>query len=90
MFMHQTTAPYSFVKLSVCACITKSMQEWGLLNDSLYTVAYKKAKVSSDRAQDCSKRFTSLADLFNQTPSQLPWEASLKSLQREVTVTFCF
>ena len=26
--------------------------------------------------QDCSKHFTSLTDLFNQTPSQLLWEAS--------------
>ena len=31
--------------------------------------------------QDCSKRFTSLADLFNQTPSQLLWEASRHMLQ---------
>ena len=33
--------------------------------------------------QDCSKRldFTSLADLFNQTPSQLLWEASSRMLQ---------
>ena len=38
--------------------------------------------------QDCSKRFTvySLADLFNQTPSQLLWEAATKMLGEVVAV----
>ena len=31
--------------------------------------------------QNCSKHFTSLTDLFNQTPSQLLWEASSHIIQ---------